>query len=601
MNHLRSISRAILALGALSVFPVCGLAEQSAGGQGSGLHFAVALPASLPSDSVTGRVFLFVARSGDVEPRFQTQNVSIFGVDIHGSKAGDAAVIDASVPGFPEHTLGDLPAGDYWVQALLNVYTEFHRSDGHVIWAHMDQWDGQNFKMSPGNIFSEPQKVHLDPHATAEERIVLSKINPPYDPPVDTDWVKHVKIESKLLTQFWGRPMYIGATVLLPKGFDSNPGAHYPTIYLQGHFSLGAPFSFDPSPEKPGGKTWAELRKAWIASHPREWAKGHLNMPEPPQNARPNAQNDGALPCVEGGHAFYESWVSDDFPRMIAVTFQHPTPFFDDSYAINSANCGPYGDAIMKELIPYLESHFRSIPKPYARVLAGGSTGGWETLALQIYHPEFFGGAWSFYPDPVDFHRYYGVDLYNDENAFANRSGRTFAGVADMLKGFGQVGTVTGMEDGPLQWWDYTPPGPDGTPLPVWDLSTGKIDHAVVKFMIEHNYDLRDYLERNWTRIGPQLVQKLHVFVGDDDDGYENLAVYLFEDYLENTQNPYYDGSFTYGRPLKGHGWMPITSAELVRTMAKFIADHAPPDAPTRDWLESNRVPAVDHPNRVGN
>ena len=103
---------------------------------------------------------------------------------------------------------------------------------------------------------------------------------------------------------------------------------------------------------------------------------------------------------------------------MIAVRFQHPTPYFDDSYAVNSESNGPYGDAILKELIPYIEEHFRIIREAYARVLTGGSTGGWESIALQVYHPEFFGGTWTFYPDPVDFSNFQLMDIYRDDNAF---------------------------------------------------------------------------------------------------------------------------------------------------------------------------------------
>ena len=170
--------------------------------------------------------------------------------------------------------------------------------------------------------------------------------------PKDTEWVKHIKIQSDLLTKFWGQPIYLGATVLLPKGYDSHPAVSYPVLYEQSHFGLGAPMRFstqdEPVPER---------------------AKKRLSDYN-----------------LETGYQFYQAWNSDNFPRLIVVTFQHPTPYFDDSYAVNSANNGPYGDAIMTELIPYVETHFRIIRKPYARVLSGGSTGGWESLALQLYH-----------------------------------------------------------------------------------------------------------------------------------------------------------------------------------------------------------------------
>ena len=222
--------------------------------------------------------------------------------------------------------------------------------------------------------------------------------------PSDTDWVKHIKFQSSLLSKFWGCPIYLGATVLLPKGYAQHPGVHYPVVYLQGHFSLDAPFGFDPN-AKPTHPTYEEEKSA----HQR------LNIAGPP---RPLRLASEALLMPETAYEFYKAWTSDQFPRVIAVTFQHPTPYYDDSYAVNSVNDGPYGDAIMQELIPKVETHFRIIRKSFARALTGGSTGGWESLALQAYHPDFFGGTWTFYPDPVDFRRWGIVNIYDDKNFF---------------------------------------------------------------------------------------------------------------------------------------------------------------------------------------
>ena len=103
---------------------------------------------------------------------------------------------------------------------------------------------------------------------------------------------------------------------------------------------------------------------------------------------------------------------------MVVVTFQHPNPYFDDSYAVNSVNVGPYGDAVMQELIPEVERRFRVIDQPWGRLLSGGSTGGWEALALQIFHPDEFGGTWAYCPDPVSFSNVESIDIYNDTNAY---------------------------------------------------------------------------------------------------------------------------------------------------------------------------------------
>jgi hypothetical protein len=535
--------------------------------------FAISFPASLHAAPITGRVFLLISKDGSTEPRLENGSM-LLGTDVHGARPGDPAVIDGATLGSPAKSLAEIPAGDYYVQAVLNVYTEFHRADGHVVWAHMDQWEGQNFSTSPGNLVSEPQKLHLDPRSGYSFKISLAKSLPPIPAPADTQWVKHIKFESKLLSKFWGRPIYVGATVLLPKGYETHRDARYPVIWLQGHFSYDAPLGFSTEPDKPGAKSWARQREEWAAQHLN-------NMPEPP----PGTHYNGALMNVESGYEFYQAWNADNFPRMIAVSFQHPTPYFDDSYGVNSATVGPYGDVIMNELIPAVEERFRTVRQSYARVLTGGSTGGWGALAIQLYHPDFFGGTWSFYPDPVDFRRYYGgVDLYKDDNAFTEKPGRVFAGGGESNRRSSQLIAVLGTQDAAFEWDKLTAVGTDGYPKPVWDLATGKIDRQVVQYMKQQNYDLREFLDRNWPKIGSQLEGKLHIYIGDEDNGYANLAVYMLEDFLEGTKNPYYSGSFQYGRPLKGHGWQPTTNAELVRAMAKQIEKHAPANEKKAAW-----------------
>jgi hypothetical protein len=394
----------------------------------------------------------------------------------------------------------------------------------------------------------------------------LTKVIGPVDVPPDTEWVKRIKIQSKLLTEFWGHPMYLGAVVLLPRGYEAHPDVYYPVLYEQGHFSLAAPFGFRTEPSEES----EALRRA---------------------------RQD---PAFQAGYDFYQAWNSDNFPRMIISTFQHPTPFFDDSYAVNSANNGPYGDAIMTELIPYIEAHFRTIRKPHARVLAGGSTGGWESLALQVYHSDFFGGTWTFFPDPVDFRRYDLVDIYEDDNAFtAPRHEWLFPeryvmrqadGQPEVsVRQFSQLEEVLGSKGRSaqqLEAWEavYGPVGDDGYPRPLWNKLTGEIDHEVARYMRDHGYDLRSYLETHWPTTGPKLLGKLHLYCGDMDNYYLNLGVYLLEDFLKKTKDPHDSGSFEYGRPMKGHGWRPMTGSDLVKMMADHVAGNTPPGENAARW-----------------
>ena len=528
-------------------------------------RFEVSYTVGLDNGPISGRVFVVISKNNRVEPRLQagsySGSVPFYGLDVNALKPGDTAIIDTSVPGYPVESLNQLPAGEYYLQAVLNVYTQVHRKDGHVIWVHMDQWEGQKWNRSPGNLVSEVQRVRLDPAVGFKVRLNLTRKLPQVEIPPDTEWVKRVKIQSKMLSEFWGHPIYLGATVLLPKGYDQSADQRYPAIYIQGHFGLGAPFGFTtqapPTPEN------EERRKARLI-----------------QSAR------------ETGYEFGRAWMSGDFPRMVAVTFQHPTPYYDDSYAVNSANNGPYGDALIKELIPYLEEKFRIIAKPQARVLTGGSTGGWEALALQVFHPKFFNGTWVLYPDPVDFRRYQMSNVYEDDNAFEAPNGDWGKLVRPLSRNAdGQV-TLTMREMNRLEAvlgsnvrsaeqiaaWDaaYGPVGKDGYPRPIWDRLTGKIDREVAFYMRDNGYDLRYNLEKNWPKIGSDLVGKIHVYCGDMDNYYLNLAVYHLEDFLKSADNPKAEAVFEYGRPMKPHGWQPFTNAELVRMMAARINKTAP-------------------------
>ena len=257
-------------------------------------------------------------------------------------------------------------------------------------------------------------------------------------------------------------------------------------------------------------------------------------------------------------------------PRFLSVTFQHPSPYYDDSYAVNSENNGPYGDAILQELIAAVETKFRVIREPWARKLSGGSTGGWEALALQIFHPDFFGGAWASCPDSVDFRYHQIVNIYNDANAYFVDKGwtkverpntRTPDGnITSMMKDENWFELVSGDKSRSGGQWDiweaaYGPVGPDGYPKRIWDKKTGEIDKAVAAYWRDH-YDLRAILEKNWTTLGPKLQGKLHIYVGDEDSFYLNDAVGLMEKFLESTRTPYYAGSVTYQRGAP-HCWGP--------------------------------------------
>ncbi|HEV1287955.1 MAG TPA: alpha/beta hydrolase-fold protein, partial [Bryobacteraceae bacterium] len=369
------------------------------------------------------------------------------------------------------------------------------------------------------------------------------QVIPPIPFPADTEWVKRFRIQSALLTRFWGRPIYLGATVLLPRDYEKT-SVGYPVLYSQGHFSTAPPMAFQP------------------------------------------------------GREFANDWIKDNFPRMLVVTFQHPAPYFDDSYAVNSVNLGPYGDAIMQELIPEIEKRFRVIKQPWARLLAGGSTGGWEAMALELFHPDFFGGTWVYCPDSVDFSDVEGVDIYKDKNAFYKEfewrkvptiNSREINGqirqTSEERNRFELVNGTHGRSGEQLDIWSavFGPLGDDGYFKPMWDKRTGEM-HAEVAQYWKDNYDLRYYMEKNWYTLGPKIVDKLHVFVGDADNFFLNNATRKLQEWMKTTKDPHYEGSFVYGA-AKGHCYSgPVGNAERLKEMAQYILSKMPSDTVAEWW-----------------
>jgi Putative esterase len=559
------------------------------------LRITVSFPASRSATPLDGRLLLIVATSPTPEPRFAVSEhpdtQQIFGFDVTAWHPGKEAVFDASAFGFPIASLAELPPGEYWVQALFHRYETFHRADGHVVELPPDRGEGQQWNKAPGNLYSAPVQVHLDPTAGGRVSLSLTEEIPPIPPPEDTKYVKHIRIQSALLSRFWGRPMFLGATVLLPAGFDEHPHAHYPLVIFHGHFER----DFEGFREVPPDPSLPEPDMEWLRAHCRN---GH--------NKECDAHGYAKL-SQRYAHDFYKLWTGPDFPRVLLVTIQHANPYYDDSYAVNSANLGPYGDAITRELIPYIEERYRGLGA-WARALAGGSTGGWEALAAQIFYPDEYNGAWACCPDPIDFRAYTVVNIYEDENAYfiegpfgrvAQPEERDYLGhVTATLEDANHLELVLGSHGRSGNQWDiwqavFGPVGEDGYPQPIWDKKTGVIDHGVAEYWKDH-YDLRAVLARDWPRLGPRLRGKLHLFVGEADSFYLNDAVYLMDDFLKQASDPPADATVAYG-PRAEHCWSGdfdnpnfisrLTYAQrFIPRMVEHWLATAPPGADTKSW-----------------
>jgi hypothetical protein len=514
---------------------------------------------------VTGRIYVILTRDEEREPRHQLgrTGVPFWGMDVRGFSPSDEILLEPGaegVRGYPFQDFSSIPPGEYTVQAFLNVFTTFHRSDGHTVEMHLNAGEGQNPWRAPGNAMSEPVRIRVGPGGSTAFRLFINQVIPPIEkvpeggtlqqgnPPDRGEFVRFVKIRSEALSAFWGRDMYVGANVLLPSDYWTNPDRRYPVLYLTGHFpGRNAPFGYTDEPGEGRGR----------------------------------------------GAGFSQFWRSPDSPKLILISMRDANPYYDTGHSVNTANVGPYGDALVKELIPYLEQEFRIIPQEWARVLAGGSTGGWEALAVQIFNPDFFGGAWGWCPDPVDFHYYQIVNVYEDENAYEMGTEWVKAERPNSRRPDGNVTSTIRQEmyyelavapDGRSggQWaiWEalFSPVGPDGYAAPIWDRVTGEIDHQVAEYWRE-NWDLTHHLVANWATIGPDLAGKLHITMGDMDSYYLNNAVELMEEALKGLSNPDPATSFEYGR-RKPHCWIgsspwrpgeDLNNLEFVRVVDQYL------------------------------
>jgi putative esterase len=550
-------------------------AAGSAHAQPVEISIAPALDVKYP---LTGRVLVCISKEAEGDPckqiGYDYTSQQIYGQDVTNLAQGQAIALNDSVFGYPIARLADLPAGDYRVQATFNVYEDFHLANGHTVSLPPDRGEGQQWDHKPGNPISAVAKIHLDPASAARVKIVMDQVNPPAPPPdADTKYMKHVSMRSEMLSKFWGRDMYLSAWVLLPPGFDEHPDAHYPELIWQDHF----------------------------AAHFRAGAGFRDTPPDPKADERTQRRQQTA-------YNFYLDWTSGRLPKMLIIQPNHANPYFDDSYAVNSANLGPYGDAITQELIPAIEKQYRGIGQGWARVTSGGSTGGWESLAAQIFYPEYFNGTWTFCPDPIDFHGYQTANLYENTNAYFIRGPFESVPIPAVRKGDGDIisemdqiahfelalGTH-GRSGEQFDIWQavYSPVGPDGYPAAVFNKLTGDIDKSVVDYWHEH-YDLNAILHRDWSKLGPQLEGKIHIAVGDSDTYFLNKAVHLMEDNLKQTRNPHSDAVFDYGpgaphcfsgtRPDWADDAYVSVTLRILPEMAKHITATAPAGADLKSW-----------------
>ncbi|CAO2655523.1 Nn.00g043260.m01.CDS01 [Neocucurbitaria sp. VM-36] len=520
---LRAIGLALIAAGAHGFPTTRNLVERSFP---DNLVVKLSVASGLLNSSTDGRIVLMLAPNG-TDPLDDTDVTSspngIFGKNVYNFGPSDTVTFtggsnfstETGVFGWPNVSLSESPPGTYRVQAFLTQYETVTRSDGSTVSVHFPCGDGAPNVDAFGSLTTTAVDVDILGGSQTVE-LTFDNITPVelfngteiggcnqgnYE---DTENLNYVKIRSEKLSGFWGRDMYVGANVLLPAGYDANDTAtRYPVIYSQGHW--------------PGES--AALRYSRDAEFADAWNKG----------------------IIPGGNTTADR----PAPKLILVTFRHEAPFYDDSYAVNTANLGPYGDAINDELIPLLEETFNTIRAPYARIQEGGSTGGWESIANVIYRPDLFGVCFSSYPDSLDFHRHQDIELYTAENAYIRADGSSVPSIRDFVNSTQVILATVAQEN---HWeltfgtasrsynqWDiwnavFGVQGYNNYPLEPWDKVTGEIYPEAVEYW--KPFDLSDYVVSNWNNslnLGETLAGRIYVYVGTWDDYFLNEGVQEFQ------------------------------------------------------------------------
>jgi len=450
-----------------------------------------------------GRLFIFISTDPNKEPRTLTWPNNITGNHYFFGKNFSDWKANESL------TIKD--SDDWTTWGRIQECTFHNIPEGTYYIQFLWDQDFEAFGLNvEGNICSKSQKVMISD--SQELTFELSEIIEPLKI-VEHKHLKIVKHKSDTLSKWWGRPIYERAAVLLPSGYFKNPGKEYPIRYNVG-----------------GGFGSLGLVNRWV--------------------------NDTA---------FFNWWLSGEAPQIINVYLDGEIN--GNIYHVDSDNLGPFGYSLINEFIPHIENLYRGTDSPDTRFTDGCSTGGWGSLALQLFYPETFNGVFSYSPDWVDFRLFFTVNIYRDENLFYNKYGyeniamktlrgdavvsmKDWIGFENVLGYSGTyvdaphfIGALTSM---------FSEKGDDGKPIPLFDHETGIIDKEVAASW--NRYNLRYYTMNNWETLGPKVQGKIYIWMGTNEYVFSDGALKLYRNNLHRLEKPKFDAIIEF-TPNAGHCW----------------------------------------------
>lgn len=371
-----------------------------------------------------------------------------------------------------------LKPGEYFIvndntcKAYPVAPTNMERGDYYAQVVFDNGETGRTPLLSPGNFYSAPQKITFSHNLSqiftfVADKRIADKIFE------NTAYTKKIELQSPLLSAFHKKPVTINAVLRLPKEYTEQPSNKFPLRVSIGGFG------------------------------------GDINNAS--GNNKPANKSMDSLPFVE-------------------LRLDGNCKTGHNAYA-NSDNNGPWGDALVYELIPYIEKEYRLNG---FRFVTGHSSGGWSSLWLQSHYPASFHGCWSSSPDAIDFRNFEGVNLYTAKNVFYDSTGKLLAGMT--VGGWAKINykkDVCGWEN-IIRGEQYTSFNAvfggrkkDGGIDYLWDFTSGDINTSVIENW--KRYDISYYITSSWSTLEKDLAGKILITTGSADNWSLEKAVYLLQ------------------------------------------------------------------------